>query len=80
MSTKLPAKKTIKESHVTLLTFVFVMGSRQMSIKEKPVDFQQVPWVPEVLLRHAFVRCSGWPKAERPVGGRQRAAKPRQNL
>ena len=38
-----------------------------------------VPWVPEVLSRHAFVRCWKRPKADQPAGGRQQAAKPRVN-
>ena len=37
------------------------------------IDYN-VPWVPEVLSRHAFVRCRRRSKADRPAGGRQQAA------
>ena len=49
-------------------------------LKFEFLALMSVPWVPEVLSRHAFVRCRERPKADQPTGGRQRAAKPRENL
>ena len=44
-------------------------------VKFEFLALMSVPWVPEVLSRHAFVRCRERPKADQPAGGRQRAAK-----
>ena len=59
---------TILYYHITILPYYYITILLYYHITI-------LPWILEVLSRHAFVRCRGRPKADRPAGGRQRAAK-----